>query len=56
LAVNHVDGAVAARGKGLVMGDQNQSCTVLLLEIEEQIHDLLSGCAIEIPGWFIGEQ
>ena len=55
LAVAHFGHAVAARGRGPVMGDQQQRGALLCPEIEEQLDDLLAGLVVEIAGGLVGQ-
>lgn len=55
-AVLHRDGSLAARGKLCVMGDEDKGGARSSMERKNQIHDLRSCLAVEIPGWFVREQ
>jgi hypothetical protein len=55
LAVNHVNRTMTTRGKCFIVGNQDQSCPVLFLQVKKQVHDHLAGFTIEVPCWFVGQ-
>ena len=38
------------------MSYENESCAMLLLQIEEKIHDHLAGFSIKVARWLVSEQ
>src|SRR5476651_1675910 len=56
LTVTQTQTPLAARGQLLVMSDQNQRGGRIAVQREQEIDDALTGGAIQIAGWFIGEK
>ena len=51
-----MQGALAAGGQTLVVGDQNQRGAVFAVKVKQQIGDLLAGGGVQVTGRLVGKQ
>ena len=52
----HVQDAPAARGQGVLVGDQHQGRVGHAVHVEHQVNDALSGMGVQVAGGFIGKE
>jgi len=53
--IAHQDLALQALGNVGVVGDDDQRHLLFTVEVQQQVHDLLGGGAVEVAGGFVGQ-
>ncbi len=56
MAIAQAEDAAATRGEVEIVGDEDAGESMLAVQLLDQGEDGLGGFAVEVAGWFVGEE